>query len=94
MSDIAIKTAEYLVAKTLKRTPGYLGYQDGMVEKTKAKSQKCISDLLLTARFDDFKAVLPFSQADPFWRGKISTGEDLKKHYDTMLTQMLEAYND
>ena len=80
----AYLAADYMAKKILKHTPkaSYLFAGD----KREPTIQRWAADIdkmfrLDKVPFEEFKAVLEFSQTDPFWRSNILSGKKLRENY-------------
>ena len=88
----AYKAAKYMADKIKKHTPNFPQVQDSKLDATIQRWAKDI-DLMLRLDgidFDEFKAVLQFSQTDPFWQRNILSGKKLREQYGTLLVRITE----
>jgi len=86
------KAAKYMTDKIAKHTPNFPHIHESKIEDTRQRWADDIDKLLRidNVNFDEFKKVLLFSQADPFWQKNILSGEKLRKQYGRLLVEISE----
>ena len=92
----ALLAAEYMSKRILRNTPNFPPLSEGKREATVRRWASDIEKLLRIDKvgFETFKAVLQFSQNDPFWRTNILSGKKLREQFPALLVKMGGDSND